>query len=309
MPGPPLHVVGVYPTPGQGTECGVTAPDDCGVPRNVALELRFDRYLLPSTAIRQSVLLYTGFEDIFVFLEPDYDVLERVVRYRLPPGALLQPGLLYSVKITPPDPKDAASNGFRAYDGALLEPGRVRLEYSFRTARRDPEPVASSNDASPTCADVLSILQQSGCASATCHDAEEPAAGLRLDSPKSFSETAVRVVAHETDIGPEATHALVDSPRFGVGMPIVDPGNPANSYLLYKLLLNPQNFGNAECATRYQVSLPRGACLPPSDAEGERLHEDFVLLDPMPPPPAALPSLDAFRAVERFIARDGECEL
>ena len=62
----------VYPAPETGTDCGVGSPDDCGVPRDATLQIRFDRYLLPETAVRQSIRVYTGDPDLGVFLQPEY---------------------------------------------------------------------------------------------------------------------------------------------------------------------------------------------------------------------------------------------
>ena len=57
--GPPLHLVSSEPPNGAGLDCDPYA-DDCGVPTDTSITLRFDRFLLPSSAVRQSMAVYTG---------------------------------------------------------------------------------------------------------------------------------------------------------------------------------------------------------------------------------------------------------
>lgn len=129
--------------------------------------------------------------------------------------------------------------------------------------------------------------------------------GLRLDSAAGLRDTAIRRVARQTEVGPVAGRPLVNPPRFGAQMPIIDPRSPANSYLLYKLLQNEESFllEGSSCDTAYSAELPRGACPPPSPEESLRLREWFVRGDPMPPD-GALPSRRALRVIEAFI-REG----
>ena len=69
-------------------------------------------------------------------------------------------------------------------------------------------------------------------------------------------------------------------------MNIVDPGSPATSYLMYKLLQKPENFGPAgaepRCVTGYHSPVSDLDCLPTPPDERVRLREWFVLGDPMP---------------------------
>jgi hypothetical protein len=107
---------------------------------------------------------------------------------------------------------------------------------------------------------------------------------------------------------------LRDPARFGVQMPIVDSsGDPANSYLFYKLLRKPENFQPAEpcdpaepsgaldfrgvcrqlsdqeyaclhdpCGSCYGVETAENRCLPPSPEEQRALREWFVRGEAMP---------------------------
>src|SRR5262245_11733402 len=57
--GPALRVVSTFPEDGAGFDCPL-GDLACGVPVDTAIQIRFDRYLLPSTATRQSFFLYSG---------------------------------------------------------------------------------------------------------------------------------------------------------------------------------------------------------------------------------------------------------
>jgi hypothetical protein len=279
--GPDLHVVATYPENGAGTECGRSDPDDCGVPVDSPIEVRFDRFILPKTAVRQSLRVYSGRPDQALRLEPVYDVVERVVTYRTAPG-VFERGLLYQVDIALPE-ENSDGFGFRAFDWApLVESGEIPLHFSFRTARAAPGDVPPP--APPSCNDVLSVLSASECGLAPCHAGPKAQMGLRLDSGLGLRETAISRVARETE-GPNAGATIVDPARFGVGMPLIDPGGPSSSYLVYKLLTKPENFGSgdAACRTSHLVPLREGTCLTPPQAERSRLGDWFVRLDPMPP--------------------------
>jgi len=294
--GPPLHLIASYPADGQGTNapfgaevtCDEPTPD-CAVPTNVAIELRFDRFLLPQ-GLSSGLSLYTGNPPANgLYLLPEYDMIERVVVYR--PTRHLQPNTLYTAQLMPsPNP----GQGFWAFDRAPLEEGPVPLRFSFSTGkgpRTVPAPVVPAPD---TCA---SMSQGPFDSCVSCHitkpDPETtppskfPPMGLDLSSERGLYYTAVHQLAHQTEIGNSATGPGLQSPaRFGVQMNIVDPGSPATSYLMYKLLQKPENFGAsgepASCVTGYHSPVSDLACLPPPEEERVRLREWFVLGDPMP---------------------------
>jgi hypothetical protein len=287
----------VYPEDGAGLECHDDSPSSCGVPRDAAIEVRFSRFLLPSTATRQSIGVFTRFPDLGVFLSAEYDLVERVVTYR-PFGAPWEPGVLYTVRI--PFPTEDAPDGFRAFDGVPLEGDGEELRFSFRTAR--DAPATTSSDAPPSCRDVLNIFGAAGCAGAQCHAGSEPAAGLLLDSGQGLVDTAIRRVSHEAETGPEVGRPLVTPGRFGTQMPIIEPGNPSNSYLMYKVLINPANYGAGDdCVSAHDVGQTDG-CPLPSEREVSRIRDAFVRLDPMPPNERALPSIAALRQIADYIA-------
>jgi hypothetical protein len=243
--------------------------------------------LLPKSANRQALSVYSGTPANGAFLSPRYDVLERVVTFRPAFGSLFTPGVVYEVKIVLPE-DDPSGFGFRAFDGAPLERGHVSLTFSFRTARR---PAAAAPAVSPpTCAAAVRTLTDAGCAD--CHAGKRDSPfELSLGSPAGLRKTAIGHVAHEASTWAIPGSAVADPPRFGTGMAVLDPGNPSSSYLIYKLLENPRNFGDGgDCTTTHLVPLPPGACPVASPAERDRLAAWFVEGDPMPPDGAALPN-------------------
>ncbi len=317
--GPPLHAVATFPTVGAGTDC-TSAPSCSGVPLNSDIEIRFDRYLDPSTAIRQSVLLYTGTRDAALFLEPEYDVLERVVRYRLV-DTQLKPSTLYTFEFN--IPTEDNPNGFRAFDGAGLEAGSIPLRFNFftgETTKDRPEPPATAD-----CQQILDLFRArcgschqsapsgaGGCPPGRARDPSSqdcvgvPRQGLDLSSLSGVERTALGHVAHQTEIGPRGGSPLENPQRVGVQMPIIDASRPENSYLMYKLLRNERNFVVLDSMgrpllgeTRHQVALPSGQ-LVASEAERARLREWFVRLDPMPAQDDFI-ELSELRAIQEWI--------
>ncbi|MBM4364051.1 MAG: hypothetical protein FJ104_15330 [Deltaproteobacteria bacterium] len=270
------------------------------MPRDAVIELRFDRFLLPRTAVRQSASLFSGSRDGRVFLEPDYDPVDRALRLRLPEGDLLQPGLLYRLELTVPG-SDPASDGIRAFDGTPLEEGPLPLDLSFVTATAEP---ALGNEpappAAPSCEDIAALLRRAGCAD--CHAGATPPLGLGLDGPPALRAMVGRV-ARQTDRGPYPGRPLVNPARFGTGMPLVDAASPSTSYLLYKVLLADGAYDVEE------GSCPApGDCDPPGVAELGRLREGFVRGDPMPPPGARLVGgLGTLRALAAWIREGARC--
>lgn len=317
--GPALHVVATFPQPGTGTDCQ-SAPDCAGVPINTDIELRFDRYLDPATAVRQSILLYSTTPDGAIFLEPEYDLIERVVRYRLFEDERLQPSTLYTLEFVTPT-EGSPEAGFRAFDGAPLEADEVPLKFNFFTGTQDE--AKPDEPAPPDCRQILNLFRgdRAGCSS--CHlsspqgkgdcaagEAPDPSTGeciavprqgLDLSTLSGVERTALNQVAHQTQIGPSAETPLENPDRVGVQMPIIDPARPGNSYMLYKLLRNESNFiqGAAPGASIHRVALPSGK-LVADEAERERLREWFVRLDPMPAQGFSL-DLTELRALQAWI--------
>jgi hypothetical protein len=284
-------------------DCTLESPPECGVPRNAAFELRFNRYLRPDTAVRQSLRVYlAGAPNTQLFLIPTYDVVERVVSYRF--DGQLEAGLLYTVELFDPE-RDELGFGFRAFDGAPLrqQPG-LPLVFQFRAARADPGP-GPEPQPEPDCADALAAFStaRGGCSAAGCHAADRP---LDLASAAAIAAGAFNRPARETELANRVDYPLLNPERFGVSLPLILPGEAAWSYLLYKLLVNPANFADGDCASRYRVAFGSDCLYSP--AEAERLANWFVLGTAMPPPGFEAPDfgLDELRLLERWIDAGAE---
>ncbi|MET0793107.1 MAG: Ig-like domain-containing protein [Polyangiaceae bacterium] len=260
------------------------------MPTNAAIELRFDRFLLPSSGLDAGLALYAGNPPANrVGLDTEYDLIERVVVLR--PTRALQPNTLYVAEIPiSSNPK----RGFWALDGAPLAAGAVPFRFSFSTGSGPSSQQPTAAPPSPDTCDTLTqgaLSTCAGCHASTPADAsgaaQFPPMGLDLSSSRGLYYTAIGRVAHQTETANSIANTGLRTPaRFGVQMNIVDPGNPATSYLMYKLLQKPENFrlgsDEAACPTAYHSPVAEGSCTPPSADEVAQLREWFVHGDPMP---------------------------
>lgn len=343
---PPLHVTAaLVATEADADGRQILTPiaadgSTTGVLISSRLVLRFDRFLLPVSSIRQAICLRPVLGEVTtleqctqaaVFLEPTYDPVRREVTLRLPAGTTLAKATKYQLTVfTPVDESTAA---FRAFDGAPLE---ARFTAEFTTSDADPPPVvepfpppgdlfcrnepclaacaasskvANCQDACPDEDCATACLEECtsacappafdtliGCAFSPCHRAAPPstgielgpAMGLDLSSPESITATAIGRTAHQTQMGEHADEPEPRPLRFGRAMPLIDPKNPGNSYLLYKLLVAP-GYASSEAA--------------PAQEEIERLRKSVVVGMPMPAPPGGAPDLAALEALSLWIAQ------
>jgi hypothetical protein len=252
-----------------------------GIPTDGVIEIAFDRLLLPSTITRQTFQL-SDKRGNFVSPSVVYDPVARVVTIK-PPQGFLQDQQYYQVHIAmPQSPTD--SNGLRAIDGATLDPAAsptiTFLAASNAPAQNQPPPV-------DFCKDIIRLFDK--CAGLVCHTASTIAAqGLLLDSASDIAATAVGRVAQESNTGPKAA-AQPAGRLFAIDMPLLDPGpggtttngDPANSFLLYKLLMayplgtsttqQPKYCGDAGTAPQAMGPFHTVAWQPLSDTERSRL--------------------------------------
>jgi hypothetical protein len=203
------------------------------LPANGRIELAFDRYLLPASITRQSFPLHDLQLRVYT---PNvaYDPVARIVT--ITPMQPLLADQTYELVIDP--------NGLRSIDGATIDPQFATIAFPVTASATEP--------ASPTvdfCKDISPIFTNK-CSVSSCHGppgaANDPAsgaaAGLRLDSIEGIAATAIGRVAQGSNTGPRASPQPAGR-VFGVDMPIIDPGtgaaggDPANSWLMYKLLL------------------------------------------------------------------------
>ena len=216
------------------------------MPIDGVLQFSVDRYLLPLSVSRGSVQL------------------QDAAGMTLPPE--LQPNVIYdpvarTITLTRPDVKRAwlladtsykvtfFPAGLQTIDGALLRTD-LPLVFAFRVgpalppgavARTVPATLGEPENVS-FCNDVLPLFVVK-CNLPTCHGsntdkvANAQAAGLILDSSEGLFQTAIRNrrVAQGSNTGAAAGSAPTDQADFGVDMPLIDPGNPGNSWLMYKI--------------------------------------------------------------------------
>ena len=253
------------------------------MPIDVVFEIRFDRYLLPATAARQSFSLYSGEESNTVprsrrgpALTPRYDVVERVVTYSLPTNVFLQPNTHYTAELVVP--VQDGDVGFRAFDGAPLDE-ETTLSVSFLTSNQRAMPAAPDRP-SGTCSSTLATLNRS-CTGGGCHGSNDQMMRMDFSDASALHRTVVGHVAHQTETGPTTGVQQQNPARFGVGMPRIDPGRPDNSYLMYKLIAAPENYREGDddanrCGTAYSAAVDPVHCVPASPEENERLGRWFL---------------------------------
>jgi hypothetical protein len=82
---------------------------------------------------------------------------------------------------------------------------------------------------------VLPIFA-SKCGTSVCHGGDLPAAGLLMTTAQGIQMTAVGRVAQGSNTG-DNSQSVPPGLVFGVDMPIITPGAPGASWLIYKLLL------------------------------------------------------------------------
>jgi len=280
---------------------------DGDVAATTRIELKFDRYMLPTDAIRQAICVrsvpgtVTNINDCTssVFLHPAYDPVRRVVTYYqdASQGSVLVPGQTYFLTVLP----GSGPSGFQAFDGVALD---KRYDFSFtptaapaNTGTEAPSTDAGYCDGDNCLAGDRTVCRAEAALSrcSACHAQPEPmsplspAMGLMLTEtdPKAaiadLALTAVGKVAHETEQGGAAQHASDHPRRFGVSMAIVAPGDPGQSYLLYKILsssrfpLDPNDPNDAIASgesDRLRLSVVTGVSMPAKGGASEDLAMD-----------------------------------
>lgn len=306
---------------------------DQKLPANGIIQVSFDRMLLPVTITRQSFVLLDSSNQPVPSPIVTYDPVARVVSLSNPQpdkgSSWLTPDQPYKLELLiPPDNED--TSGLRAIDRATLDPAKSH-EIGFMVTA--PAASTPADPAIAFCRDVFPIFQNR-CAASFCHGTPQagakserfpdgssrPAAGLVLDTSIGVRNTAIGPVSHGSNTGPKAGAGSPPGHVFGVDMPIVDPGDPGNSWLMYKLLLAPlpTQDGGVNIRTKCDNTPgdPPVASFGPgttyakmSDAERARLT-DYILGNQMPYPPqpgkddlSQNLSLDELQRVRAWIAQ------
>lgn len=263
------------------------------LPANGRIQLRFDRYLLPSTVSRQSfALTEASGASIGTNYVVSYDPVTLTVTLSADSGRpWVVAGQPYKLRLPVAD-EDPQGFGVRAIDGSPLAGGTLR-DISF-VVSKDSAPEAEVTDPRiDFCRDVQPVLTAK-CSGKLCHgsSAESAAAGLMLATFGDVQATATGRVAHGSATG--ARRRLANDPGsvFGIDMPLVDKGNAANSWLLYKVLLaappsSPIN-GDLTCPGSGKTAQdpPVPIAQPPfsPDAIEQAILNDYVLGREMPYP-------------------------
>ena len=213
-----------------------------GIPADGAVRVQFDRLLLPSSILRQSVMVIDASGAQFS-PQPIYDPVARTVTLFDTPDKWLKPDQPYKVSLKVAS--SAGDFGVRAIDGANLNsPSPIGFITTAATGAGLGEPTMDY------CHDVYPLFAER-CSASSCHGARitggdparfgtgpsSPAAGLILETVAGVNDTAVNRVANGSNTGALSGRGSAPGPQFGVDMPIIDPGDPGNSWLLYKLLL------------------------------------------------------------------------
>lgn len=212
----------------------VNVGDGKPMPADGAIQIAFDRYLLPATVNRQSIVIVDGANKA---LTPElapivlYDPVARTVTLAPPKQPWLTEGQPYKVVLGIPE-GDADTGGVRAIDRATLFADQKR-DFAFFVGPKTNKPIE------PTvsfCRDVLPIFYAKCATIPTCHiTGERAAASLGLDTSVGVGATALGRVAQGSNRGARSALVTTSEPLFGVDMPLIDPGSPGNSWLMYKI--------------------------------------------------------------------------
>jgi len=198
-----------------------------------------------------------------------YDPVVRVVTISNPsPGKpWLEVGQFYTL-VFPVATDDGGPFGLRAIDDATIDPATKAIAFQVAPPNGSP-PVVPTID---FCVDVFPIFaakrdpfMRGACTASGCHAGDNTAAeGLVLAKPDEIRRTAIGVLAAET-ANSALTTPLPPQAAFPVGMPIIDPGDPGNSYLLYKLLIPDLNGVPSASGTSFAYACAGASITPPFD--------------------------------------------
>lgn len=256
-----------------------------------SITVKFDRYMEPPTASRQGVCLQAEVRTVKTLAEcapipgvelaVRYDPVSRAVTYFL--NQELPPGLIQLTVLTRGD-----NFGFAAFDGVSLEKNREYVFKSETVAGKALEaPPTDPRFCGPTGAGVVLTKRCQGCHQETTSGDTPIAASMGMyltegsgaaPFPAGISETVINVTAHQTEQGGRAQVPAENPERFGTSMPRVRPGEPGNSYLLYKMLAKDGLITDATLAKgeadRLRLGLVSGQSMPPVPFSVTTTEED-----------------------------------
>jgi hypothetical protein len=216
---------------------------DQPLPENGAIQLTFDRLLMPAVITRQTFVLST-LTGAGLMPNVAYDPVSRVVTVTPLQGELTA-GQTYQITVLPAQPGVTYTQpedtviGLMAIDGATLDPA-LPATITFQATAGVTQIGVPMVD---YCTQINKMFAGS-CGGLSCHNPPPdsmPAQGLVLTEPAGVTSTAVGQVAVGANTGPRPA-AQSANVIFGLDMPIIDPGtgtggNPGNSWLMYKVLM------------------------------------------------------------------------
>jgi len=242
VPPPYIHVV--------ASNVGNGAP----LPNDGVIKVAFDRYINPLTMNRQGIALRDLFGNAPDSPIIQYDPVTRTATLSNPgpdPTHWLLEGTTYELSF-PIATDEAGSFGLRAIDGATMDPTTQKIAFMVAPPTGNPPklpvidfcadifPLFAAQRTDPGAAGVQGLCSNKNCHGAQSNATNFTAAGLVLNSQEGIRHTAIGVQATEATTGALSV-AITAQNSFPVGMPIIDPGDPGHSFLIYKLLLPDVN--------------------------------------------------------------------
>jgi hypothetical protein len=201
----------------------VPADGDEGVPRAAAIEVRFDRRVLPRSVSRDTLYVESG--RLRSLSSVRYDVVRAAAILTPLDGRPLEAGVVYRLVV------DGVEDVFGV-------PMRAPVTVRFRTGEEVGAPPPPPRRAGWEQAEPV---LRARCATAGCHGGDRPAVGLALDTGDGVRATAVgRPARTAPSLGAEGG---AGAPALA-GLAIIDvlagEGRPETSWLVYGLLHDPR---------------------------------------------------------------------
>lgn len=202
-------VVGVEPEPGVGD-----------IDRQTTFRIELDRRVAAGSVAQGVVALTSG--DNYAWVDMQLGVVRPILL--VTPLSPLDPEVDYQLVVHPLRDLDGHSS-------ADTDP------LVFHTGRAVTPPVETSVGFEA----VAPIF--AACATAGCHVGPDAVLGLDLSSAEAIGATALGIPAHEVRPGVDG-YVQIDVSASMVGLPRIQAGNPARSYLLYTMLGDPHIAGD-----------------------------------------------------------------
>jgi len=206
------------------------------LPRYGPVYFKLDRRILPHSLSSTAVALRSGAAS--ARFRPLFEPVENKILFELYERYPLEPSVTYLLEV----------HDLEDLDGSL-QPEKYRVFFGTGT-ERGSKPSFTRVDW-----EEIEPIFSSRCAVAGCHGGDVPILGLNFTSPETVERTAVRVGSSQ--LGSELISA--EGARGGhslAGLSIIEAqwqgGQPAASYLMYKVLADEHILGDA---------------MPPSDSE------------------------------------------